>query len=53
MKRLLLSFGRLPGSVLPMLALVALGSLTSIGVGAEAAPTKATTPGTVANQSGV
>jgi uncharacterized protein (TIGR03118 family) len=47
MKRRLPSVGRLRGSALPMLALVAVGCLTSIGVSAEAATTKTTTVGTV------
>jgi uncharacterized protein (TIGR03118 family) len=47
MKRRLLSFGRLPGSLLAVLALVGAGSLTLIVVGAEAAPAKATASGTV------
>src|SRR5258708_28725150 len=47
MKRLLSSSKRLPRLLLSVTALVSAGSLTWIGVGAEAAPATATTSGTV------
>ena len=47
MKYSLPSLARLPGLVPATLALLAVGFLALIGVGAEAAPGKATTPGTV------
>jgi uncharacterized protein (TIGR03118 family) len=47
MKQQLSSCGRLPRPLLAVLALVAAGTLTPIGGGAEAAPARATTSGTV------